>query len=99
MAAIDSEYKVSVLQVQVNPSSVTDIQLSPSQFDLLKKSKAVVLNHEDLSFVKVAMDTKSQHFLKSNLKNIKDDILLRSLIWKSFFEMARDAKMKTTDYL
>ena len=55
------------------------------------------MNHQDLSFVKVNIDGKSTNFLKENLKNI-DDVLLRSLVWKNFYEMVKDASINMKEY-
>ena len=58
----------------------------------MEQSQAVILNHQDLSFVKVSIDEKSTRFLKENLKKI-DDVLLRPLVWKNFYEMVKDASI------
>ena len=76
----------------MDASPVTEIALTPEQTAKMSKGKAVVLNHQDLSFAKIRIDATSRQFLSTNLKNI-EDILLRSLIWKNFYEMVKDGDM------
>lgn len=63
-----------------------------------RRAQAVVLNHQDLTFCKVIIDEKSISYLKNHLNEI-EDILLRSLVWKNFFDMVKDAHMKSTEYI
>ncbi|KAL4479608.1 hypothetical protein ABPG72_004204 [Tetrahymena utriculariae] len=60
--------------------------------------RAVLLNFEDHAFVKVALDKESLSFFKKNLHYIHDD-LTRTLIWRSIFEMVRDARISSDEYL
>lgn len=53
-------------------------------YDGSKNYKAVLLNLDDLSFVKTNIDSVSLDFFGKNIDSIKD-ILSRSLIWDCFF--------------
>ena len=58
----------------------------------------VVPNHNDHDFVKVALDAQSLEYVRGNLQRI-DDPLLRLIIWQSLWDMVRDRKLKSTDYI
>jgi hypothetical protein len=64
----------------------------------MRVSKALLLNYEDLSFVKVIIDNKSLHYFKRHLNEI-DDLLFRSMVWKNFFDMVVDANLKSPSYI
>ncbi len=55
-------------------------------------------NHHDHDFAKIALDTRSLEFVRTNLDRI-DDPLLRQLIWQALWNMVRDQQLKSTDYL
>jgi hypothetical protein len=61
----------------------------------VKKSKAVLLNHHDLTFAKVIIDEKSINYFKGHLNEF-DDLLFRSMVWKNFYDMVKDGNLKTT---
>lgn len=60
--------------------------------------KAVMLNYGDQAFVKLLLDDISLEFYKTNLHLIQDE-LTRTLIWRSFFDMVRDGKLSTEEYV
>jgi aminopeptidase N len=63
------------------------------------KYKALLLNYEDHTFVKVVIDTYSLNFFSSgNLTKIKDT-LTRTMIWRSFFDMVKDGKISSLRYI
>lgn len=67
-------------------------------YDGSKDYKAVLLNYEDWSFVKHVLDPHSLQFFTTNLCKVPD-ILSRALIWKSFFDMVKDSKITSCQYL
>jgi len=60
--------------------------------------QAVLLNYGDWGFIKVLLDDISIEFFKNNLHKI-DDVLTRSLIWRSFYDMVRDGKISSEEYI
>ena len=44
------------------------------------------------------LDDISIEFFKNNLHKI-DDVLTRSLIWRSFYDMVRDGKISSEEYI
>ena len=52
----------------------------------------------DHTFVKNNIDEVSREFFVNNLNKI-DNILTRTLIWRSFYEMVKDAKITSVEYL
>lgn len=55
-------------------------------------------NHNDLAYVKVALDADSLGFVRRGIERI-DDLLLRQLLWSSLWNMVRDQQLKSLDYL
>ena len=60
--------------------------------------KAIILNFDDHSFVKNVIDKESLSYFSNNLSQIKD-LLSRTLIWKSFYDMVKDAELKSNEYM
>jgi aminopeptidase N len=58
----------------------------------------VVPNHNDHDFVKIALDDQTLDYVRASLQRI-DDPLLRQIIWQSLWDMVRDRKLKSTDYI
>lgn len=58
---------------------------------------AVLPNYKDETFIKVCLDTDSIIFFKENL-NIVKEAGARILVWRSFFDMVRDAKIPSFDF-
>ena len=69
-----------------------------THYDGSHNYKAVLLNFEDHTFAKNVIDPVSLEFFIKNVNNIKD-ILSRTLIWRSFFEMVKDAKMTSHKFV
>lgn len=67
-------------------------------YDGSKKYKAILLNYQDHTFAKNNLDQTSRQFFADNLEKIKD-VLSRTLVWRSFFDMVKDAKITSRDYL
>jgi aminopeptidase N len=55
-------------------------------------------NHGDHAYAKVDLDRESLDFVRANLNSV-DDALLRELLWMSLWEMVRDQKLSSTEFL
>ncbi len=55
-------------------------------------------NHGDHAYAKVELDDRSVEYVRSRLKNV-DDELLRQLLWASLWEMVRDQRLSSLEYL
>jgi len=58
----------------------------------------LLLNDDDLTFVKIRLDQESSKFAVENLGNITDSVT-RALIWGAAWDMTRDAQMPAGDYV
>lgn len=58
---------------------------------------AILPNYKDETFIKVCLDADSILFFKQNLNTVKE-AGARILIWRSFFDMVRDAKIPSFDF-
>ncbi|KRX11163.1 hypothetical protein PPERSA_10930 [Pseudocohnilembus persalinus] len=79
--------------VILQPQEITEIQYDGSQ-----NYKAVLLNYEDETFIKILLDQHSIEFFKKNLCKVQD-LLTRTLIWRSFYDMVRDGKLNSEEYI
>lgn len=84
---------VDVKDVLILPQSETNVE-----FDATNNYKALLLNYEDYSFVKSLFDEGSAHFFAKNLNQIKD-LLSRSLIWRTYYDLFKDAKINVNKYI
>jgi aminopeptidase N len=55
-------------------------------------------NHEDHDYAKVMLDPVSLGFVRERLEDVEDPFL-RQLIWSSLWDMVRDARLRSTEYL
>ncbi len=55
-------------------------------------------NHDDLTYAKVALDAVSVDFARTSLSRL-DDPLLRQLVWSSLWEMVRERRLTSLDFL
>ena len=55
-------------------------------------------NHGDHDYAKVILDPASLAFARERLAEL-DDPLLRQLAWSALWDMVRDARLRSTDYL
>jgi len=80
-----------------------DVMLLPQglmelAYDGREEYKAILLNCKDESFVKVVLDQSSLGFFKQHLELVKDD-LERTIAWRALFDMVRDAKISSKEFL
>lgn len=86
-------FDVDVIEALVFPKNETVVEYNGS-----KQYKAILLNFEDHTFAKNVIDPISLDFFVKGINSIKD-ILSRTLIWRSFFEMIKDAKMTSHKFV
>ena len=55
-------------------------------------------NHDDHAYAKVALDAESVAYVRGNVQRVVDP-LLRQLLWMSLWEMVRDRRLGSIDYL
>ncbi|CAK86275.1 unnamed protein product (macronuclear) [Paramecium tetraurelia] len=67
-------------------------------YDGSKGYRAVLLNFEDQSFVKVLLDQESTKYFSQNLHAVQD-ILTRTLIYRALFDSVRDGKICSEEYV
>lgn len=84
---------IETVKANVNAAASTQVALA-------KKSEAAFLfpNQGDHGYFKIVLDPASLAFAQSRLETFKE-ALLRQLLWQTFYNMTRDAAMKSTDYL
>jgi aminopeptidase N len=55
-------------------------------------------NHEDHDYAKVMLDPVSLAFARERLDDVEDPFI-RQLVWTSLWDMVRDARLRSTEYL
>ena len=93
VALFRENLEIDVLETLVLPKSETVLA-----YDGCKGYKAILLNFEDHTFAKNIIDPASLSFFIKNINSIRD-LLSRTLIWRSFFEMIKDAKMTSHQFV
>lgn len=88
-----NDFSVDPLTVLVQPTEETIVE-----YDGSNGYSGILLNYEDYSFVKNVIDPVSLKFFSENLEKISD-ILSRTLIWRTFFDMVKDGKMTSAQYV
>lgn len=68
------------------------------EYDGSQSYKAILLNYEDETFIKVLLDEVSLTYFRDNLHKIQDP-LTRSMIWRAFFDVVRDSKISSEEYI
>ncbi len=64
----------------------------------LPEADLVLLNDDDLTYVKARLDERSLHTVEQSLSSI-DDPLARALVWSSLWNATRDGELDATRYL
>jgi len=81
--------------VTINPDASTDLA---HLFVGKSAPAAVILNYNDWAYIKWVVDKTSLNYLKDHLHEITDT-LTKQMIYRSLFDLVRDAKMSSLDYL
>ena len=68
------------------------------EYDGTKNVKAIIPNIDDLTFIKIVLDENTLTWVRKNISNVKDD-LTRCLVWRCLFEMVRDSRLKSGDFV
>jgi aminopeptidase N len=55
-------------------------------------------NHQDHAYAKVMLDPVSLAFVRERLEDIEEPFI-RQLVWTSLWDMVRDARLRSTEYL
>ncbi|HEY5477280.1 MAG TPA: ERAP1-like C-terminal domain-containing protein, partial [Tepidiformaceae bacterium] len=64
----------------------------------LAKPSLVFPNYNDHDYAKVTLDAESVAFVKAKMERVTDP-MLRQLLWSSLWDMVRDQRLKSTDFL
>ena len=93
MGYFKKDYTPDIQDVILLPVKETTVEYDGSQH-----YEALLLNYEDYSFVKHLLDPHSTDYFSKNLSHIKD-LLSRTLIWRAFYDMLKDAKITAPKYI
>ena len=92
VAFYDSDANISESQeIIIENKEYTEVEFVNNSY------KAILLNYEDWDFVKISLDSHSLKFFKDNLGKL--DELSQLLIVNSLYEMVKDAKIKSSDFI
>lgn len=94
VAFFDENANITVYPVLLNEAPETLLTYDGHKTEY----KAVLLNYGDWGFIKVLLDDISIEFFKKNLHKVTD-IVTRTLIWRAFFDMVRDGKLSSEEYI
>lgn len=94
VAFFDENANITAYPVLLNEAHETVLTYDASKTEF----KAVLLNYGDWGFIKVLLDDVSIEFFKLNLHKVSD-IVTRTLIWRAFFDMVRDGKLSSEEYI
>jgi aminopeptidase N len=86
------------LDVHAVPAIIASSEADVAAARGLPKPAFVFPNYNDHDYAKVALDAHSVEWVRENIERI-DDILLRQLTWSSLWNMVRDQKLKSTEFL
>ncbi|MGH2633452.1 MAG: ERAP1-like C-terminal domain-containing protein, partial [Tepidiformaceae bacterium] len=86
------------IDVSVVPAEISTAEASVPAVEGRPRPALVFPNYNDLAYTKVALDDESVDFVRNNMERITDT-LLRQLLWSALWDMVRDQKLKSTDYL
>ena len=81
--------------ITINPEKSTDLT---HLFGGKRAPAAVIVNYNDWAYIKWVIDQTSLAYFKNHLHDIKDT-LTKQMIYRSLFDLVRDAKMSALDYL
>ena len=80
------------------PASIDGPRTSIAEVVGMPEPELVFPNYGDHAYAKIDLDDRSLDYVRSGLDRVDDD-LLRNLLWASVWEMVRDCRIKSTDYL
>ncbi len=80
------------------PASIATAEADVAVPPGLAKPSLVFPNYNDHDYAKVMLDAESVAFVTAKMERI-DDPMLRQLLWSSLWDMVRDQRLKSTDFL
>jgi aminopeptidase N len=80
------------------PASIDGPRTSIADVIGMPEPELVFPNYGDHAYAKIDLDDRSLDYVRNGLDRVDDD-LLRNLLWASVWEMVRDCRIKSTDYL
>jgi aminopeptidase N len=80
------------------PATIDTAKATVAIDDGLAAPAFVFPNYDDHAYAKIALDPVSLAYVRASLDRI-DDALLRQLIWMSMWEMVRDCKLSSIEFL
>ncbi len=86
------------LAVEAMPVSIDGARLDVTQAVGRATPALVFPNHGDHAYAKVELDEVSLHYVREHLERV-DDPLLRQLLWMSLWEMVRDRRLRSGEFL
>ena len=79
-------------EIILNNQAVTEVK-----YDASLGVKAVLLNHGDMSYIKVRLDSTSLEYFKNNFSNL-ESMTDKAIICRAVFDQLRDAKMNSSEF-
>ncbi len=87
VALFKADCSFDVVEVFVEATNKTSFEYNGSNAYV-----AMLPNYEDHTFVRINLDSQSLEFFSEHFTKIKD-VLTRSMIWNSFYQAVKDAKI------
>jgi len=88
----------AALDIEALPVRIDGPRLSVADAEGRSAPVLVFPNHEDHDYALVLLDEASLAFARTRLAELGDP-LLRQLLWTSLWDMVRDARLRSTDFL
>jgi aminopeptidase N len=86
------------LIVESVPASISGASVEVAAAAGRPRPLLVFANHRDLDYAKTTLDPVSLGFARQRLDEV-DDPFLRQLLWTTLWDMVRDARLSSTEYL
>ena len=86
------------LEIEAVPARIDTVEAAVPGVVGKDAPQLVFPNHGDHAYAKVDLDDMTLGYVREHLERI-DDPLLRQLVWLSLWEMVRDRRLKSTDFL
>eukprot|EP00455_Lapot_gusevi_P026977 TRINITY_DN2849_c0_g1_i1.p1 TRINITY_DN2849_c0_g1~~TRINITY_DN2849_c0_g1_i1.p1 ORF type:complete len:872 (+),score=303.42 TRINITY_DN2849_c0_g1_i1:77-2692(+) len=96
--AFDQQEQKPVLQRTFQVKLNADARTEVPELVGMEAPAFLYANYQDHAFIKCLLDPLSEEFARQHVEKFEDP-LLRQLIWQTTYNMVRDAKMKSTDFL
>ena len=94
VALIDSDGAMHAVDAAIGD----ELESAVDEAEGLPAPVFVYPNHGDHAFAKIALDSRSTSWVRTNLGSIEEP-LLRQQVWASLWEMVRDQQLSSLEYL